>query len=114
MAYNGAKGKGKGKPNKNYGGDENWNSWLPGKGKAWTEQGEEAEQEDQERTGRILLRYQLPKVILRANAAEDGGCFTKDNTKKRMSDNNFLGQDHFMKIMTPSSSHIVRRPGIGL
>ena len=105
-AYN----KGWGKPGK----------W-PSKGKAkkgprkgdWWDEAAEEPQEAQIRTGRIWSRYQFPKAILKASAGQDGSAFVKD-AKRSMSDDLFLGTKHLKTLLTADSSHLLRRPGVGI
>ncbi|CAE7336934.1 unnamed protein product [Symbiodinium sp. CCMP2592] len=105
-AYN----KGWGKPGK-------WSSKGkakkgPRKGDWWDEAAEEP-QEAQVRTGRIWSRYQFPKAILKASAGQDGSAFVKD-AKRNISDDLFLGTKHLKALLTADSTHVLRRPGVGI
>lgn len=96
-----------------------WEHWAgkAGKGKkppswdAWEEPAGEGE--GIEKTGRIWSRYQLSKKILRASANTDGSCFWKEGHRK-ISDQKFLAKESLKEAMTAESSHLVRRPGVGL
>ena len=66
----------------------------------------------EERTGRIQTNYQLPKALLRASANTDGGCLVKQQKDQRP-DNEILDVASLEKMMDASSTHLVRRPGVG-
>ena len=68
---------------------------------------------EQVRTGRIWNRFQFPKAILKASAHDDGSSFVKD-TKRSLADDVFLGSRNLKKLLTPDSSHLLRRPGVGV
>ena len=97
-------------------------SWGGGKGKGkkgsrksdwgW-EEPQDDRQEAQAHTGRIWNRYQFPKVILKASAHDDRSAFVKD-VKRSLSDDVFLGPKNLKKLLTPDSTHLLRRPGVGV
>ena len=66
-----------------------------------------------ERTLRIWPRYQLPKAILRPSADRDGSAFSKE-VGRRISDQKYLSEENLRQITTSDSSHLLRRPGVGL
>ena len=97
-------------------------NWGGGKGKGkkgsrksdwgW-EEPQDDRQEAQAHTGRIWNRYQFPKAILKASAHGDRSAFVKD-VKRSLSDDVFLGPKNLKKLLTPDSTHLLRRPGVGV
>ena len=97
-------------------------NWGSGKGKGkkgsrksdwgW-EEPQDDRQEAQTHTGRIWNRYQFPKAILKASAHDDRSAFVKD-VKRSLSDDVFLGPKNLKKLLTPDSTHLLRRPGVGV
>ena len=97
-------------------------NWGSGKGKGkkgsrksdwgW-EEPQDDRQEAQAHTGRIWNRYQFPKAILKASAHDDRSAFVKD-VKRSLSDDVFLGPKNLKKLLTPDSTHLLRRPGVGV
>ena len=125
-------GQGKGKGTKQQGWtNEDWyaqtwpqhgnDAWGKGKGGKQSK-GKMYEDEDAgegeggagERTTRIWSRFQIAKAILRASVDERGSCFVKDKETKRMKDDTFLSKDNFTKMVNAETSHLVRRPGVGI
>ena len=104
----GGKGGAKGKSHKKQ--DESWKGGWDGE-EEWRETGEDGQKGG--RTTRILVRYQLPKAILRASVGQDGSAFFKKDGQKQ-SDQQFLGRKSMQQLMTADSSHLLRRPGVGL
>ena len=101
-----------------WGKSSNWGGKSKGKkGSRKSDWGWEEPQDDrqeaQAHTGRIWNRYQFPKVILKASAHDDRSAFVKD-VKRSLSDDVFLGPKNLKKLLTPDSTHLLRRPGVGV
>ena len=69
-------------------------------------------------TGRIWSRYQFNKMILRASAGPGGTAFQSadqsSSTNKNVADDVFLGRKNLKKLLSPDTSHLLRRPGVGV
>ncbi|CAE7905536.1 unnamed protein product [Symbiodinium sp. KB8] len=106
--------------NKGWGKRKGWGTQSKGKkgshkGDWWDDaQQEDRPQEDAHtHTGRIWARYQFPKAILKASAGQDGSAFVKDS-KRSASDDVFLAAKSLKSLLTPDSTHLLRRPGVGV
>ena len=70
--------------------------------------------EVQEKTTRLVNKFQLTQNILRPSADVDGSVFVRKSKNTKMKDTVYLEQKNMMEMMTADTSHIIRRPGIGL
>ena len=101
-----------------WGKGSNWgnNSWSGGWNDAprtWTDKkwDEEAAPENN-KTTRIVNKFQLTHEVVRPSCNSDGSAFVKKTQK--MSDDKFLSEENMVAMMTPNNSHLLRRPGTGL
>ena len=101
--------------------DDDWTSskgW--GKGGVSRAPAEETQQQESSGTNRIWARYQFAKAILRASAGPGGACFQmpysqqESSKNRKMTDDALLASDCLKKLLTTDSSHLLRRPAIGL